>query len=117
MAATLKSAFLKRFFKPELNQFDNGTQTSAILPLAFGMAPEGTRSAIFDRLISKIHNESNDHVGVGLVGAQWLMRTLSENGRADLAYKIATQTTYPGWGYMVKKGATTIWSRWNGDTA
>ena len=35
----------------------------------------------------------------------------------DLAYTIATQKTYPGWGYMVSKGATTIWELWNGDTA
>ena len=56
-------------------------------------------------------------MGTGLVGAQWLMRTLSDNGRADLAYEIATQKTYPGWGYMVEKGATTIWELWNGDTA
>jgi alpha-L-rhamnosidase len=117
LASTMKRAFLTRFFKPDLNQFDNGTQTSAILPLAFEMEPEGTREAVFDHLVSKIHNESHDHVGVGLIGAQWLMRTLSENGRADLAYKIATQTTYPGWGYMIEKGATTIWELWNGDTA
>jgi alpha-L-rhamnosidase len=45
------------------------------------------------------------------------MRVLSDNGRPDLAYKIATQTTYPGWGYMISKGATTIWELWNGDTA
>jgi alpha-L-rhamnosidase len=56
-------------------------------------------------------------VGTGLVGAQWLMRTLTDNGRADVAYQIATQKTYPGWGYMVEKGATTIWELWNGDTA
>ncbi len=56
-------------------------------------------------------------MGTGLVGAQWLMRTLSDNGHADLAYKIATQKTYPGWGYMVEQGATTIWELWNGDTA
>jgi alpha-L-rhamnosidase len=72
---------------------------------------------VFDHLVSKIHSESQDHVGVGLIGAQWLMRTLSENGRTDLALKIATQTTYPGWGYMIEKGATTIWELWNGDTA
>jgi alpha-L-rhamnosidase len=35
----------------------------------------------------------------------------------DLAYKIATQTTYPSWGYMVQNGATTIWELWNGNTA
>ena len=56
-------------------------------------------------------------MGTGLVGAQWLMRTLSDNGHADLAYKIATQKTYPGWGYMVEQGATTIWELWNGNTA
>jgi alpha-L-rhamnosidase len=42
---------------------------------------------------------------------------LSDNGRADLAYRIASQKDYPGWGYMVSKGATTIWELWNGDTA
>ena len=117
MAKTMKAAFLKRFFNASLNQFDNGTQTSAILPLAFDLEPPGTRAAVFNHLVTKIHNESQDHVGVGLIGAQWLMRTLSENGQADLAFKIATQTTYPGWGYMIEKGATTIWELWNGDTA
>ena len=45
------------------------------------------------------------------------MRVLSDNGRPDLAYTIASQKTYPGWGYMIAKGATTIWELWNGDTA
>jgi alpha-L-rhamnosidase len=35
----------------------------------------------------------------------------------DLAFKIATNTTYPSWGYMIKEGATTIWELWNGNTA
>ncbi|PYT31517.1 MAG: hypothetical protein DMG57_04900, partial [Acidobacteria bacterium] len=117
LANAMKTALLARFFNASLNQFDNGTQTSAILPLAFDLEPAGTRQAVFDHLVSKIHNESQDHVGVGLIGAQWLMRTLSENGSGDLALKIATQTTYPGWGYMIEKGATTIWELWNGDTA
>lgn len=45
------------------------------------------------------------------------MRVLSDNGRPDLAYTLATQTTYPSWGYMISKGATTVWELWNGDTA
>ncbi len=117
LANTLKIAFTHRFFKSDINQFGNGTQTSAIVPLAFDMEPEGTHNAVFDHLVGNIHNESKDHVGVGLIDAQWLMRTLSDNGRADLAFKIATQTSYPGWGYMIEKGATTIWELWNGDTA
>jgi len=41
---------------------------------------------------------------------------LDENGRPDVAYKLLLQDTYPSWGYMVRKGATTWWERWNGDT-
>ena len=44
------------------------------------------------------------------------MRTLTERGRSDLALKIATNDTYPSWGYMVRNGATTIWELWNGNT-
>jgi alpha-L-rhamnosidase len=117
LAATVKAAFIKRFFKPDTNQFDNGTQTSSVLPLSFGMVPEDRREQVMARLVKKIDVESDDHVGVGLIGAQWLMRTLTENGQGDLAFKIATQTTYPGWGYMISKGATTVWELWNGDTA
>jgi alpha-L-rhamnosidase len=117
LASTVKTAFLKKYFKPQDARFDNGTQTSSVLPLAFGMVPDESREAVFASLVRKIEKESDNHVGVGLVGAQWLMRTLSDNGRADLAFTIAKQNTYPGWGYMVEKGATTVWELWNGDTA
>jgi alpha-L-rhamnosidase len=116
-AAKIKTAFNARFLKPEAGQYDNGSQTSCVLPLAFGLVPPEQRQRIFDLLVNKITKECNDHIGTGLIGGQWLMRVLSDNGRADLAYKIATQQTYPSWGYMVSKGATTIWELWNGDTA
>jgi alpha-L-rhamnosidase len=117
LAAQVREAFLKKYFKESEGRFDNGTQTSSVLPLAFGLVPDEQRKRVFDSLVRKIEVESDNHVGVGLVGAQWLMRTLSDNGRADLALTIATQKTYPGWGYMVEKGATTVWELWNGDTA
>jgi alpha-L-rhamnosidase len=93
LAARMRAAFEKKFFNAEKSQYDNGTQTSSVVPLAFGLTPGEHRKAVFDRLTRKIESESNNHVGVGLVGAQWLMRTLSENGRPDLAYTIATQTS------------------------
>jgi alpha-L-rhamnosidase len=110
-------AFQKRFFKPLTAMYDNGTQTSSVLPLYFGMVPPEFRAAVVETLTRRIEQESGGHIGTGLVGAQWLMRTLTENGRVDMAYQVATQKSYPGWGYMVEKGATTIWELWNGDTA
>ena len=117
LAEQVNAAFQKRFLNPATGVYDNGTQTSSVLPLFFSMAPAENRAALLGQSGQQHRAETNGHVGTGLVGAQFLMRTLTENGRADLAYQIATQPTYPGWGYMVAKGATTVWELWNGDTA
>jgi alpha-L-rhamnosidase len=117
LAETLKGDFNKEFLREDDGQYDNGTQTSCVLPLAFGLVPDEQRSRIFQHLTDKIQRETHDHIGTGLIGGQWLMRVLSNNGRPDLCYTVAKQNTYPSWGYMVEKGATTIWELWNGDTA
>ena len=117
LAEKLKAAFNQKFFRADKGQYDNGSQTSCVLPLAFGLVPDGERERVFNHLVKKITNETHEHIGTGLIGGQWLMRVLTAGGRADLAYTIAAQKTYPSWGYMVEKGATTIWELWNGDTA
>jgi alpha-L-rhamnosidase len=37
---------------------------------------------------------------------------LSENGYADLAYRLASRDTEPSWGWWVKNGATTLYENW-----
>lgn len=117
LAQRLKTGFNKRFLKVDTGMYDNGAQTAHVLPLAFGLVPDEHKKRVFDRLVHKIENETNGHIGTGLVGGQWLMRVLSDNGRPDLAYRIASQKDYPSWGYMLENGATTIWELWNGNTA
>ena len=117
LAARLKRGFHTRFFDPSRGYYDTGSQTSCVIPLAFGLVPEENRKSVFARLVHKITDETKGHVGTGLVGAQWLNRVLTDNGRTDLVYGFVTSTTYPSWGYMASKGATTIWELWNGDTA
>jgi alpha-L-rhamnosidase len=116
-AAEVKTAFNTRFLNPEQGYYDNGSQTACVLPLAFDLVPPEFRARVFARLVDKIENETKGHVGTGLIGGQFLMRVLSDHGRMDLAYRIATNRTYPSWGYMIDQGATTIWELWNGNTA
>jgi len=116
LAEGMKEAFNRKFLKAE-GLYDNGSQTAQVLPLAFGLVPDDKKAAVFAHLVKKIEGETNYHIGTGLVGGQWLMRVLSDNGRADLALRIATNKTYPSWGYMLENGATTIWELWNGNTA
>jgi len=117
LAAKLKTGLNQKYFNPTTGQYDNGTQTSSVLPLAFGMVPGKNNGIVLPSLVNSITNIYHDHIGTGLVGAQWLNRALTDNGRIDLAYKMATNTDFPSWGYMMNHGATTIWELWNGDTA
>ena len=116
-AETLKKAFNKKFFNEKSVTYSNDSATANVLALAFDLAPAKYRKQIFGNLVAKIEGRHAGHIPCGLVGMQFLMRTLTENGRADIAYRFATEKTYPSWGYMVEKGATTIWELWNGDTA
>ncbi len=116
-ATAMKAAFNEKFYNAAETKYANGTQTSCVLPLAFGLAPQGDEARLFQRLVDKIEGDTAGHIGTGLIGGQWLMRVLSDHGRPDLAYDMATKTTYPSWGYMIENGATTIWELWNGNTA
>ncbi len=97
-------------------KYSNGTVTANLLPLVMDVAPDAEKKTLEHDIISTI--EKNDrHVSCGIIGMQWLMRWLSESGHGDIGYSIASVDTYPGWGYMVESGATTIWELWNGNTA
>ena len=117
LAARMLAAFNKTYFHPETSQYSNGSNTSSVLPLAFGMVPVEDRSAVLGALARSIEVQHKGHLASGLLGGQWLMQVLSDNGHAGVAYEIATQRTYPSWGYMVTHGATTIWELWNSDSA
>lgn len=116
-AAAAKAAFNREFFHTDEGFYANNTVTANILPLWFGMVPEGKEDAVFRHIVEKTEGEFDSHVSVGVVGIQQLMRTLTEFGRPDLAFHLASDTTYPSWGYMAESGATTIWELWNGNTA
>ncbi len=117
LAAEMTEAYNRALWNDAEGWYGNGSQTSQVLTLAFDLAPEARRPQIFNHLVGKITGECNSHIGTGLIGGQWLMRTLTRYGRPDLGWTITTQDTYPSWGYMIRKNATTIWELWNGDTA
>lgn len=116
-AEMVKKAFNEKFYNVEKSWYDNNTVTANMLPLRFGMVPEKYRAQVFKSIVYKTEGEFSSHVSAGLIGVQQLMRGLTDNGRGDLAWTIASNKTYPSWGYMAEHGATTIWELWNGDTA
>ena len=110
-------AFNDKYFNRVTGVYANNTVTANILPLWFGMVPKGLEDKVMNSIVDKTMNECGGHVSTGVIGIQQLMRCLTEYGHGDLALKIASNDTYPSWGYMVRNGATTIWELWNGNTA
>ena len=116
LATAIKEAFNRRFFNQDTGSYANGTQTANAMALFLNLVPENSRSSVTGNLNHDITYTHNTHITTGFIGIKVLMPVLTEIGRADLAYELAAQTTYPSWGYMVKKGATTLWELWQAKT-
>ena len=102
---------------PDSVYYGNNTVTANILPLAIGIVPDDCKDDVARQVVQNICIRNGGHVSCGVIGISWLLRGLSDNGFSDVAYLLATQRTYPSWGYMAENGATTTWELWNGDKA
>ncbi len=116
-ALALKKAINNNLFDAEKLVYDNNSMSSSLIPLGTGVVESTNKASVFKNAIQKLIVDLDTKIATGLIGGQWQMKTLAENGRPDLAYSLATNTTYPSWGYQIEKGATTIWELWNGDKA
>lgn len=111
-----KESYNAKFLNKERGYYSNNTVTANLLSLSFGLVPEEYKKQVFNNIETRTIDEFKGHVSTGIIGCQWLMRGLTDNGRPDIAYQMLLKTDYPSFGYMIKKGATTIWEHWNGDS-
>lgn len=116
LAARVKASFNSVYFDSAKGVYRTGKdvgyrQTSSAVPLDFGLVPSGQIAAVVSNLVADVRLH-NDHLNTGCFGTAALLPALTENGQVDLAYAIATQTTYPSWGCWIANGATTTWEQW-----
>jgi len=112
LAAQVKDAFNREFYDPKRGVYANGTQTANALALFLDLVTKDNRQAVGGSLFNDIAYQHDSHVTTGFIGVKYLFPVLTRLGQSDLAYDMATQTTYPGWGYMIANGATTLWELW-----
>ena len=116
LAAQIKDAFNQEFYDAKTGNYANGTQTANALPLFLDMPPKDQRGGVAGNLVNDILYGHDTHLTTGFIGVRYLMPLLTQLGRSDLAYDLATQTSYPSWGYMAAHGATTLWEIWQNKT-
>jgi alpha-L-rhamnosidase len=114
LAGRVREAFAEAFVGAD-GRVATGTQTAYLMGLAWDLIPAGLRTASFGHLCADIEGRGR-RLTTGFVGVPLLCPVLTAWGRPDLAFALLYQEEFPSWGYSIRRGATTIWERWDGWT-
>ena len=114
LAENIKNAINAKFFNATTGLYGKGVQTELSIALQWKIVPETYIQIVANNLAKRVIADGM-HIDVGVLGAKAVLNALSENGHSDVAYKLAAQDTYPGWGWWIVNGATTLHENWDMD--
>ena len=111
-AAAIREAFNRKFLDARTGLYATGAQTAQAIPLVMGLVPEGSRAAAVEALVKDVRAHGNA-LTAGDVGFRYLLRALADAGRSDVIFDMNAQSDKPGYGYQLKKGATSLTEAWD----
>ncbi|PIE87999.1 MAG: alpha-rhamnosidase [Bacteroidetes bacterium] len=114
LAKKIKKAVNEKYLNPETGIYGSGLQTELSLALYWNLVPEQLRQKVAGNLARRVEADDN-HIDVGLVGSKTILNALSQNGYPELAWEVASQETFPSWGWWIVNGATTFYENWSLD--
>lgn len=114
LANKIKNAINTKYLNTETGMYGKGLQTELSVPLYWDVVPQNLKGKVAANLAQRVAAD-NYHLDVGILGAKAILGALSDNGYPDVAYKIASQETYPSWGWWMVNGATTLYENWKID--
>lgn len=112
LSADIAQAFFEKRCDAKTAAYGDGSQTTAIMPLVFNQVPHDKRAAVLGHLITTIREKDKGRLDTGIFGTRYLLDVLCDGGQADLAISMLTQPEYPGFGFEIAHGATTLWEQW-----
>ncbi len=112
--ATLSRAIHEAFYNPESATYGTGVQVDLAYPLILGVVPDSLEDKVTQSLIDETLENRNGHLATGLVGLPVLTHWATTRETPDLMHEMMTKQTYPGYGFMLEHGATTVWEHWHG---
>ncbi len=87
------------------------SQSAYAYALYCGLFPADEEKIAAGRLAELFESNGCKHT-TGNIGTKYLLESLARFGYGELVWQLITSETYPGWGYMLRNGATTLWERW-----
>ena len=112
LAGKIREAFNRKFLRPGTGTYDTGTQCCQAFALYLDLVPPEERRKALEVLVADIREKHGGHLTTGIFGTKFMLQALTDLGRGDAAAGIVGQKTFPGWGHMLERGATTLWEHW-----
>ncbi len=110
-SAQTRLAFNREYWDEEKGGYASNNQASNAFALYLGLADGIQAQRALENLVADVRSRDY-HLTTGNLCTKYLLDVLAARGYVDVAWKLVTQTTYPSWGFMISKGATTVWERW-----
>ena len=110
LSRCIRTAFLEKWYDPATGKVATGSQGCQVFALWLGILPDDGRDKAFALLLSDIKSRGYKFT-TGNLNTRYLFDVLTEFGEADTAMHILLDESYPGYGFMLENGATTIWER------
>lgn len=111
ISENIKNEFNKVFFDSIRAVYSTGSQTAMAMPIALNLVPEKYKSKVIKNFVDSI--VKNDYkLTAGDIGFYYVLKALTDNGYADIVYKMNNRDDVPGYGYQIKKGATALTESW-----
>lgn len=110
LAGRIREAFC-RTYRVAPGRLEPESQSAYAYAIYCGLLTEAERPLAAARLVELFRANGYKHT-TGNIGTKYLLETLGDYGYAEDAWKLIVSRDYPGWGYMLDNGATTLWERW-----
>ena len=102
LAGEIKEKYNDTYFDEKTKNYNDGSQMANAFPLFLGIVPDEYEKDVLKNIIDDI-KKNDTHLTTGVLGTKYLFETLMKYDRNDIAWSLATQTTYPSWAEMMKK--------------
>lgn len=84
-----------------------------ILALLFGITPPEQRERVLEKVRFQLaESRGTPQLPTGIIGTPYVFLLLAQLGLDELALELMCRREYPSFGFMIDRGATTVWERW-----
>jgi alpha-L-rhamnosidase len=113
LSARIARSFNQRYLHADAGVYDTAYNAiTQVFPLWYDLVPTADRGKALTALLDYIRLKRQNHFSTGIFGTKMLYDVLRRFGRDSITCILTGREDYPGYGYMIRQGASTLWETW-----